>query len=386
MTLSVGLARIVNDPDAPIRTRQALGRLATPGLLVTDEGLTINTDGRIVLRLSSGLSEDTSGVSVKVKSGGGIVSGDDGIALDDPLGDITFTNITVNQNANITGDVNVAGAVNVIGAVSAPVINSGTITNTGDIASGTATIVGNASVGGTFTGVIINAGTLAVSGNASVAGTTTTLSLAVTGNAGIAGSMGCGTASVGGSLTAGSASVSGAMTVGGALTAGSSSISGNASVSGTLTVGSSITAANVNVSGAIQAGSATITGTLSAGSFNPASITTGDVTASGTIRTPNLIIGGGVQIRRALASYVTLTFAGPGNPAAEVHSVSFSLFGNITDLLVGSPVNGVAYGPGFGSWSFAMTGTGTAVCRAVIGPTGSFSVTITFLVLSLSLV
>ena len=64
MTLSVGLGKVINDPTASILTRKALGRLSTPGMLVTDEGLTIDNDGRMVLRLKpgGGLTEDEAGL------------------------------------------------------------------------------------------------------------------------------------------------------------------------------------------------------------------------------------------------------------------------------------------------------------------------------------
>ncbi len=66
MTLSVGLGKIVYDPEATTRTRKALGILSTPGLLVEGNGLTINNDGRLVLRLApdSGLIENAAGLSI----------------------------------------------------------------------------------------------------------------------------------------------------------------------------------------------------------------------------------------------------------------------------------------------------------------------------------
>lgn len=51
MTMSVGLGRIGNDPQATVLTRKALGILSTPGLLVYDDALTIDETGRIVLRV-----------------------------------------------------------------------------------------------------------------------------------------------------------------------------------------------------------------------------------------------------------------------------------------------------------------------------------------------
>lgn len=66
MTMSVGLAKIQNDPDAPIMTRKALGALSTPGLLVHDTGLSIDNDGRIIIKLNpdGGLLQDENGVSL----------------------------------------------------------------------------------------------------------------------------------------------------------------------------------------------------------------------------------------------------------------------------------------------------------------------------------
>lgn len=65
MTMSVGLARIINDPDATVLTRKALGALSNPVLLVNDQGLTIDNDGRIALRLKTGggITEDATGLS-----------------------------------------------------------------------------------------------------------------------------------------------------------------------------------------------------------------------------------------------------------------------------------------------------------------------------------
>jgi selenophosphate synthetase-related protein len=120
MTLSVGLGRITNDPEAPIRTRKALGRLSTPGLLVLDKGLTIDTNGRMVLRIAAGagLSEDSNGLAVKLDPEGGITSSEDGLAVSlTTFGDITVNSIIVNTNAAVSGDVIIAGDLAAAGAV-----------------------------------------------------------------------------------------------------------------------------------------------------------------------------------------------------------------------------------------------------------------------------
>lgn len=70
MTMSVGLARIINDPDASVLTRKALGALSNPVLVVTDKGVTINDDGLIALKLKpgGGLTEDATGLSAAAQS------------------------------------------------------------------------------------------------------------------------------------------------------------------------------------------------------------------------------------------------------------------------------------------------------------------------------
>lgn len=66
MTMSVGLARIITDPEASVLVRKALGALSTPGLLVYDDALTIDDTGRIVLRLhpDGGLSKSENGLAI----------------------------------------------------------------------------------------------------------------------------------------------------------------------------------------------------------------------------------------------------------------------------------------------------------------------------------
>lgn len=66
MTMSVGLGRIINDPKASIIVRKALGALSTPGLIVTDEGVTIDNTGRIAIKINpdGGLAQDDDGIAV----------------------------------------------------------------------------------------------------------------------------------------------------------------------------------------------------------------------------------------------------------------------------------------------------------------------------------
>lgn len=71
MTMSVGLARIINDPSASVIVRKALGALSTPGLLVHDTGLSIDSAGRIILKLKTdgGLLQDENGLHLEVTVG-----------------------------------------------------------------------------------------------------------------------------------------------------------------------------------------------------------------------------------------------------------------------------------------------------------------------------
>lgn len=66
MTMSVGLAKIQNDPNASPLVRKALGALSTPGLLVHDTGLSIDDDGRIIVKLNpnGGITQDEDGLAV----------------------------------------------------------------------------------------------------------------------------------------------------------------------------------------------------------------------------------------------------------------------------------------------------------------------------------
>lgn len=78
MTMSVGLGRIINDPKASIIVRKALGTLSTPGLLVTDTGVTIDDSGRIALKLDpdGGLTQGENGLAVGITDeNGNVISG-----------------------------------------------------------------------------------------------------------------------------------------------------------------------------------------------------------------------------------------------------------------------------------------------------------------------
>jgi len=83
MTMSVGLGRIANDPNATPMTRRALGILSTPGLLVTDTSITINDSGQI---------------AIKLKPDGGLKESDDGLYVEIRVG--LDSNVDISANAN----------------------------------------------------------------------------------------------------------------------------------------------------------------------------------------------------------------------------------------------------------------------------------------------
>ena len=373
MALSVGLGRIVNDPDAPIRTRKALGRLATPGLLVTDEGLTINSDGRIVLKLSVGLQQGAFGLAVRAKSEGGISAGtfglseddqgisvklapnsrlklsNEGLALDDPLGDITVTNITVSQNATIAGNLAVAGILDTT------IINSDTIINTGVISSDSLNVTGNASVGGTLTVATISIVTLAVSGNANIAGLATIGNLAVTGSVGIGGS-----ASVNGSINAATGVIGDNQLTALGLISGAIEADSLYSLNTLYVTGNSVLASNVNISGNL-----TVAGTITGGGGAGVPIFPSTVT-----------IGGGTTITRIRSFFITSSFS--GGPGTYALQTTFGLPGvSANAQLICGIVSG-SYGGGFAGWSAAMIGSGAGMIRVVITSSNVYSVTVTF--------
>ena len=380
MALSVGLGRIVNDPDAPIRTRKALGRLATPGLLVTDEGLTINSDGRIVLKLSVGLQQGAFGLAVRAKSEGGISAGtfglseddqgisvklapnsrlklsNEGLALDDPLGDITVTNITVSQNATIAGNLAVAGILDTT------IINSDTIINTGVISSDSLTVTGNASVGGTLTVATISIVTLAVSGNGSVAGTLTAGTLAVTGNAAIAGSMGCGSAAVGGALTAASATVSGAVNAATGVI-GPNQFTALGLITGNIQANNVVSLGNLDSAGnSFIGGNLTVAGTITGG---------GGGGGGGAITPSSVTINGGTTILRCRSFFATFTF----DPSSSVSDYFFSVPGAFAgDTVIFNPIG--IYSNYMGSWCAAIYADGACMVRCVRPYSTSSGVTV----------
>lgn len=54
MSMSVGLGKIQNDPDATPLTRKALGALSTPHLIVDNQGISVDDEGRLFVRLVDG--------------------------------------------------------------------------------------------------------------------------------------------------------------------------------------------------------------------------------------------------------------------------------------------------------------------------------------------
>ena len=262
MTMSVGLGRIINDPEAPILTRKALGALSRPGLLVLDKGLTIDSDGRIVLRITPGsaLSEGddglavniadeggletgdgglsvlvvpggglelfSDGLAVKLASGGGIESSDDGLALGD-FGTITVTGINVSGNAFVDGDIDAVGSIGTISRIACASITVSGAASSGSLSTGAITCSSVSASGA------VTAASATISGALSV-GSFSPSSLTVSGNA-----------SIGGTLSAGVFSPSSIST--GAITCTSITVSSSAAVTGAVGIGTSTLTAKCNV-------------------------------------------------------------------------------------------------------------------------------------------
>lgn len=386
MTLSVGFGRIVNDPEASILTRKALGRLETPGLLVTDEGLTINNDGRMVLRLTPSLSQNSDGLAVRISADGGIVIGDDGLELA-PFEDIVCDNIIVNQNAvvggalTVTGDANfagnaaVGGELSVAGAFNGNIINSTTIINSGNISSDTANFAGAVSVGG-----VLSSGDINSSGNIVAVGNVT--SNAVLANSVVTTTITSGSGSFSGNvLIGGTLGVTGATTLA-AVSATSASVSGNATVGGTLGVTGNSTLASATITGNASVGGALTTGSFTTGNINASIINATHLNLTGDIGASRMQIGaGGTIITRVLLFYVTATFSGGAGIYPLETFAPIPGLGPNDGLSVS--ISGGTYGGGFVSWSAATVGFGTIMIRVWIQATAVFSVTPTFLVTAL---
>lgn len=68
MTMTRGLAGVISDPGIDPRVRRALDRFARPYLWVTDEGITINDEGKLAIRLAVGgnLSQNADGIALSL--------------------------------------------------------------------------------------------------------------------------------------------------------------------------------------------------------------------------------------------------------------------------------------------------------------------------------
>jgi len=113
MALSVGLGRIINDPEASVLVRKALGVLSTPWLLVTDTGVTIDGTGKIALQLkpSGGSTQDETGLSVVLKPSGGLTQDETGLSLETVVIDSVNVDNVVTPNNHLLGNVSIGTTV-----------------------------------------------------------------------------------------------------------------------------------------------------------------------------------------------------------------------------------------------------------------------------------
>jgi len=95
MSMSVGLAKIQNDPKATPLTRKALGALSTPHLLVDNQGISIDDEGRLFIR---------------VKPDGGILLNDEtGLHLKQTFGVDSHVNVDDDATGNRDWNMQITG-------------------------------------------------------------------------------------------------------------------------------------------------------------------------------------------------------------------------------------------------------------------------------------
>lgn len=94
MTMSVGLGRIINDPQATLLTRKALGALSTPHLLCDDQGITMDDQGRFV---------------IKLKADGGLLQGVDGLYTEQTFGVDSAVDVHDDATGNRDWNMNITG-------------------------------------------------------------------------------------------------------------------------------------------------------------------------------------------------------------------------------------------------------------------------------------
>ncbi len=95
MSMSVGLAKIQNDPSATPLTRKALGALSTPHLLVDNQGISVDDEGRLFVR---------------VKPDGGILLNDEtGLYLEETFGVDSFVNVNDEDTGNREWNMRITG-------------------------------------------------------------------------------------------------------------------------------------------------------------------------------------------------------------------------------------------------------------------------------------
>lgn len=95
MSMSVGLGKIQNDPKATPLTRKALGALSTPHLLVDNQGISIDDEGRLFVR---------------VKPGGGILLNDEtGLYIEETFGVDSHVDVDDDATGNRDWNMQITG-------------------------------------------------------------------------------------------------------------------------------------------------------------------------------------------------------------------------------------------------------------------------------------
>jgi len=205
-------------------------------------------------------------------------------------------------SASITGAVSAASAT-LSGDLAAADANlSGDLNATGDVGGATATISGNATIGGTL-------------------GVTSSMSAA---SASLSGALTAASATLSGDLAAADANLSGDLNATGDVGGATATITGNSTIGGTLAVTSSLSADSAAISNAVTAASATLSGNLAAVDAN----LSGDLNATGDVGGATATISGAVSA--ASASLTGALTAASATLSGAMSSASLSTSANAT--------------------------------------------------------
>ena len=240
---------------------------------IQNESISLNKIANVAAGKILGRSEDESGEGVMSALSGADIRKIAELHSDDA---VSFA------SASLSGALSAASAT-LSGDLAAADANlSGDLNATGDVGGATATITGNATVGGTL-------------------GVTSSISAA---SASITNAVTAASATLSGDLAAADANLSGDLNATGDVGGATATITGNATVGGTLGVTSSLSAASAAITNAVTAASATLSGNLAAADANLSGDlnATGDVGGATATITGNATVGGTLGVTSSLSA------------------------------------------------------------------------------------